>query len=149
MDETTFFSTLANEKNGDVLKKAIDDLVINYSPCYAGKSNCMIIDTEGKIYKCTANLYEKTSVVGQLEPSGNIKYDMSNYLLWITKPTDRAYAEKCYECEIYPICLGVGCPYKTSIGNQRDINCIEKINDIKTAVMLYAKNKEMCTEMEA
>lgn len=148
MDENTLYNRLQNEENYQVIKNAFDDLVRNFSPCYAGKQNCIIVDPEGKIHKCTANLYEKHCYVGELQSDGSIHYDLATYLPWVTRLTDSESREECYKCPLFPICRGIGCPYKSMNREMRKLTCKAKVRDLSNAILMYAKTEAVCKRME-
>ena len=69
--------------------------------CYADKENCIVINYNGDIYKCTANDFLPEKKEGILNSNGVITYN-SLY----EKRMKAKYALKpCLECNILPICM--------------------------------------------
>lgn len=84
--------------------------LVNYNPlnrnsynCYADNQNCLLINFDGKIFKCTARNFESEQSVGKLNNDGSILW---NY----EKLFDRLLLEipeKCKKCKLLPSCKGI------------------------------------------
>lgn len=145
--EAAIDKTKGTKQNLESIRQNIEELVTTFQPCYAGKSNCMVVNPKGEVLKCTANLYDENSVVGNLEENGNIKYN-NHYLEWVIKPTDKEVSEKCYKCDIYPLCKGVGCPHKTMHLEKREETCNSMRHNLYNSILVYSSNEEICKVLE-
>ncbi len=75
--------------------------------CYADKPNCVVINYDGNIYKCTAQDFKEKMSEGYLDEDGEIHNNSRYYERMNSK-----YANKhCLSCKIYPLCFG-GCSQK-------------------------------------
>lgn len=73
---------------------------ITRNKCYADRENCIVINYNGDIYKCTANEFVKKHKEGVLKESGLIEYtNLYNERLKVKYEN-----QICLECKILPIC---------------------------------------------
>ena len=97
--------SLTNVKTGDIsLIRACSGL------CIACRKNSFLIDTDGSICKCTTGLYDglmSKVKIGYINESGIIIKDKWKEIEWLSCDTD---TDKCENCNIFPICLGMPCP---------------------------------------
>lgn len=93
----------AFEEAGLALKSNVDVPM----RCYADKPNCVVVNYDGKIFKCTAQDFRKELSEGVLDKNGVINYNTIYHERMSSK-----YANKtCLSCKIYPLCFG-GCSQK-------------------------------------
>lgn len=115
-DESIDLCKKEDEVVSDIIKKVIDnninldvahlDLSMFSMVCYAAKMNAMVVDWDGTIKRCTSTLMDHP-----LNSCGNIKNEitMDDYKLsaaW----TAYELIDRCYDCEMLPICYGKKCP---------------------------------------
>lgn len=97
----------------DKFKKEISAVSESYSrvdtfrnPCYGDRTNSVVVNYNGDVYKCTARDFIPSNRLGRLMNDGEIKWDKPNILI------DRLKAKfsnpACRKCRIFPICGG-GC----------------------------------------
>ena len=68
--------------------------------CYADRENSVIINYDGKIYKCTARDFREDNSEGLLNKEGSIIYNSN-----MKKRMDIRYNnDNCVDCLIFPIC---------------------------------------------
>ena len=69
--------------------------------CYADRENCIVVNYNGDIFKCTANDFNIENREGILTESGHIKYNSQhNDRLKVKYELDT-----CLKCKILPICI--------------------------------------------
>lgn len=79
-----------------------------WETCYADKINQVIINEDGRVFKCTARDFTPSRSEGELCTDGSIEWnDLHRQRLSIS-PMDN---ESCRSCSIFPICAG-GCSQK-------------------------------------
>lgn len=105
-----------------------------YSPlgrvCYAGRSNNLLIDWDGKIKKCTLALDAELNCVGELLNNGTILFN-ENMRRWCEIKIERS--SKCYDCNLLPLCFKKKCPKNMLIDDVMKLNCIkEEIYAVET-----------------
>lgn len=107
-DESKIVSSIINK----VIDKKINldfshmDLTRFSLVCYAAKKNSMVVDWDGTIKRCTSSLLDHT-----LNSCGNIKKKRSvNEYKLSAAWTACNMVDRCYECEVLPICYGRKCP---------------------------------------
>ncbi len=76
--------------------------------CGCDRTNSLVINADGEIYKCWDDIGKKDISVGNINNPDEIKFNKSymDYLMY-----DPTYDSECKECKFLPICLG-GCPFK-------------------------------------
>lgn len=72
--------------------------------CYADVENSLVINYDGKIYKCTARDFNDENSEGLLLPNGNIKWNQRHQ----KRIAIRYCNPICMACTIFPLCHG-GC----------------------------------------
>jgi uncharacterized protein len=83
----------------------IDNYAIpRYDPCFADRLNQVLINYDGKIFKCsTIEHFDDTNSEGTIcEETGKINWDINKLAKKFTVGTP----EKCHKCKIFPVCLG-------------------------------------------
>jgi len=113
--------------------------------CYADLNNEAIINYDGRIFKCTAIDFEKEKEDGFLNDNGEIIWDENLLAKRIAKSTFDN--EKCFKCELVPICTGK-CSTNTFIRTRMDTKCILK-NSIKKRLydkmnLFYKQDNKLC-----
>lgn len=73
--------------------------------CYAAKNDCIAVDYDGTLKKCTVCLDDPINRVGQLK-DGRFNINDSCMSVWTSDSLDDA----CKTCKILPICYGRKCP---------------------------------------
>lgn len=88
----------------------------------------MIINYDGKLYKCNGRTLTPETSEGNLEYDGTIKWDESKIQKRINKPTfDNP---RCLNCKILPLCLGPCSQKLMETGHICDNICSLKSIDI-------------------
>lgn len=73
--------------------------------CYADSVNHMVVNYDGKLFKCTARDFTNSKFsVGYIDDNGNPCLNNNYYKHFLKAPFDN---ESCRECLYVPICLGV------------------------------------------
>ncbi|MBD5184962.1 MAG: radical SAM protein [Bacteroidales bacterium] len=78
-------------------------------PCYADKTNYILVNYNGDIFKCTARDFTSDNRVGKLKESGEIEYDSKFLQL---REGSKFFRKVCRSCRIAPLCGG-GCIQKS------------------------------------
>lgn len=74
--------------------------------CYAAKKNSMVVDWDGTIKRCTSTLLDHPlNCCGNITDTINVN-DYKLSAAW----TACNMIDRCYECEVLPICYGRKCP---------------------------------------
>lgn len=111
--------------------------------CEACKYNGYLVDYDGTLKKCSIalydNIYADVNVVGKLDKYGRMKLDKQHMADWLIKQNDK---KECYECNVYPICMGVNCPLSTNIRGEK--KCLPVIE----LLPLYLENLYMLGKFE-
>lgn len=112
----------------------------SYAFCRATKANSLIVDPDGSLHKCLAEVGDSKDRVGFIDEDGNIKL---NYLekKWLS--FDPFKNSTCRNCNILPLCMG-GCLYndvmKSIKGDKflrKSQKCISKKINLKEMLSLY------------
>ncbi len=103
------------------------------NPCYADRKNSYIINSDGRLFKCTAVDFANTEATGCLDSSGCLTSNDSS----IDKVHNlRKNSPHCAQCRIMPLCNG-GCYKNVWFRNNRSgIKCLhpsDKEKDIEVA----------------
>ncbi len=108
--------------------------------CYAGKSNSLVIDPEGKILKCTVELYNSSNVVGNINDGFfNIETDTMNR--WTEIDLNVLEKRKCSKCTFLPLCMSRCCGYANMSGTKRCPIQVSLIDDYLEQYYEYLKSK--------
>jgi uncharacterized protein len=129
--------------------KGFNVIIPKYNPqkfysCYADRKSYVVINNDGKVYKCAARDYSKEHEIGKLEKDGHITYNMKEKDYYKNSIFDK---EECNKCELLPICMG-GCiqnRYEESIEGKDAFSkyCI-KLNqriDVDSYIKMIYKDK--------
>lgn len=80
--------------------------------CIGCRKNSYLVNTDGTLCKCTTGLYDDVykdkTIIGYIDDSGNRIIDKWKEIAWLSCD---ANIEECTTCNLYPICLGMPCPY--------------------------------------
>lgn len=103
------------------------------NPCYADRKNSCIINSDGRLFKCTAVDFANTEATGKLDSSGNLISEDSS----IDKVHNlRRDSTNCSKCRIMPLCNS-GCYKNVWFRNNRaGIKCLhptDKEKDMEVA----------------
>lgn len=106
----------------------------NFISCEFDCLNSFLINTDGKLYQCSACDHESKFYMGELLPSGNIEYSNNNYMRKMLRdPFDNL---DCVHCKVLPICMG-GCNF-LELKNKN--KCIPEKYIIADLAELYYRN---------
>ena len=101
--------------------------------CYADKENCIVINYNGELFKCTARDFKSKNAEGVLNGDGGVVWNDSYY-----KRMDIKYGSSfCHGCIIFPICHG-GCS-QDKIESQNPSACIRYYDDEKKEEILKGR----------
>ena len=95
---------------------------IDSSRCYADRSNCIVINYNGDLYKCTARDFISSNREGLLTKEGNLvwneKYEKRNQIKYGNAT--------CQACYIFPLCHG-GCS-QSKLDQENTTGCLKGYN---------------------
>lgn len=83
---------------------------VTWNACGADSVNSIVVSADGDLYKCWSDIGNHERSFGNINKIEDL--NVMNQIFYFKNPKDNA---ECYECRMYPICLG-GCPYERSIG---------------------------------
>lgn len=92
-----------------------------YDPCFADRLNQVLINYDGKIFKCsTIEHFDDANSEGTIcEETGKVNWDINKLAKKFTATTP----DKCHKCKIFPVCLGP-CGKNTPKNTQVDFSCM-------------------------
>ena len=132
----------------NALRKNFNEIMFAHYPCYAAKANSFIFGPDGRLFKCTVHFDDsKDGVAGYLKADGHLEVNDTIDAKWVTQMTAND-KEKCYDCKAYPLCQGVGCPYKMSVRGRRDDECEAKVAEIISTFRVFSSNEKICADVE-
>ena len=107
------------------------DVVYQRHNCYADKSNCVVVNYNGDVFKCTARDFNKERREGVLTVDGDIMWNEA-----YTRRMSIKYSNtSCRNCSILPICNG-GCT-QNKLDNPNHEQCYLNMGEKeKTATVL-------------
>lgn len=80
--------------------------------CVGSRKNSYLVNYDGKLHKCTTCIYDDEyhdkSEIGYIDSNGRVIIDKWKEIDWISCDADM---NVCTKCNMYPICLGMPCPY--------------------------------------
>lgn len=106
--------------------------------CYADKANTFVINSDGKIFKCTAVDFEKAESETDIF-SATWRQELSKKF---EERIKKRFANRnCFSCRIFPLCMG-GC-YKRLAGNPETDYCLynDRQDAEKNLVMSIIKDR--------
>lgn len=89
-----------------------------WDTCYADKNNHLVINPQGKIFKCTARNFSDEQIEGYIQNNGIIKWLPLHYK---RKNESILSIKECSICPILPICIG-GCSQHL-LERKDNLNC--------------------------
>ncbi|MDR2409264.1 MAG: SPASM domain-containing protein [Bacteroidales bacterium] len=95
------------ETLGDLIKEINvmpNRLNTKYHVCYADKMNQVVINYDGRIFKCTARNFQEEKEDGILLSNGKIKWNMPIFSKRLGNATFEN--EFCMACKFLPACFG-------------------------------------------
>ena len=109
--------------------------------CEACKKSGFIINYDGTIHKCTLAIeserYKVANNIGYLDYRGRINIDLARESAWIGFSFKNS---ECENCALYPLCMGVNCPWITQI--QKKNACMPLRSLISTYMLSSDKNSK-------
>lgn len=79
------------------------DLSNGGTTCYADRINSIVINYDGKVFKCTARDFNDSNSIGKLLPSGDVIWDFDR----LKQYSFAQVPSKCKECKLFPACTGI------------------------------------------
>ena len=79
-----------------------DRIIYKGGHCYADKENCIVINYNGDVFKCTARDFDNKKRIGTLTSDGQIIYNK----LYSDVLSYRFGTQECKTCRLFPICHG-------------------------------------------
>lgn len=80
--------------------------------CIGCRKNSYLVNTDGTLCKCTTGIYDDKykdkAIIGYIDNFGNRIIDKWKEIEWLSCD---ANIDECRRCNLYPICLGMPCPY--------------------------------------
>lgn len=76
------------------------DLLPGFTTCYADKENCMVVNYNGNVYKCTARNFTEKNREGTLSDNGSIVFNDR----YAQRMQARFRQSQCLTCRAFPIC---------------------------------------------
>lgn len=138
---------ISDIENEGLLRQAFLEQIGTMFPCYAAKSNSFVFGPDGRVFKCTVHFDDdKNGIIGNLSKAGHIDYDEEISVKWVTQASDNH--SKCHDCVVYPICQGVGCPYKMSVYGLKEEKCEATRKYIINTYKIYSANKKICCNIQ-
>lgn len=136
------FIRLANSKQLLVYYMHLD----NYggSACYADNYNQIVVNYDGKIFKCTARDFSDENSEGVLTKEGFINWKTDKLL-------DRMnirITEKCKKCKLLPTCPGI-CSQKRLEYNNKELCVLDESFSIQDYIIHNFNNKMLETKIKA
>ena len=107
--------------------------------CSCSDPNYFVIKTDGLICKCELEINQKENYFGTID--GN-SFDLDVYKLinYVVPST----SHDCLECKLYPLCLGLTCPYKRALGRLCSLKNTFMIDEfVETIAQKYISKKEL------
>ncbi|MBR4026095.1 MAG: radical SAM protein [Lachnospiraceae bacterium] len=103
------------------------------SHCCCDRSDSLVIDAHGNLYKCWEQIGDISACIGQIgdEQVYNLPKCFYEYMV-----SDATLEPKCQKCEILPVCMGGGCPERV-------------IHNTKEKCLAYKQLMDMSIEASA
>ena len=125
---------LENEKASRFTVEAYRKL-LQSGVCYAAKRNNYVIGADGKIYKCTVNLYNEQNQIGKFQSPGKMCIDENKLVSWIIQSNDE---NNCVQCAFQQYCHGGYCP---AVKLKKQSSCKFAEESLKKILLLIYKGK--------
>lgn len=128
-------------KAHDFLEKkgySVDDLhATDYQRCYAESPNCLVVNYNGDLFRCTARDFSSENAEGIINEYGDTLFNDKNTRRNATKWGN----ETCFQCIIYPICHGMCSQHKFE--NYRPVGCLAGQTERMKQAVLEEKVKQI------
>lgn len=108
---------------------------VQYGGCSATGLNALIINADGKLYKCWNEIGDESHCIGKISDSFWREKYRAEYMKYMAY--DPTQDEKCVECKFLPLCMG-GCPFKRV--NNKERCYVKDFTDIETMMVQKADN---------
>lgn len=102
----------------------IGDDLISKTRCYGDKTNSVVINYNGDLFKCTANDFTQKDSEGFLENDGTLNYNDK----YTNRMQQKFTSKACRKCVIFPICVG-GCSQNYLYSSSHD-KCVKNITPL-------------------
>ncbi len=86
--------------------------------CYSGRSNSLVIGSDGTLYKCTLAFDDPRNVIGELQRDGEAVIDPVKFARWTSQSDYRSDAV-CGTCFYVPSCMGAFCTFTRIVEGAR------------------------------
>lgn len=124
-----FFLDLANKHKINVIEYLPKS---NTTSCLANHKYSFAVGPDGSIYKCTTVVGDKNYAIGKIDDSKtNLNANTYNFNI--------QYNNKCFKCQLFPICNG-GCPLLRIKNNNSSQCCHISKNFEKEYIITYLNN---------
>lgn len=100
--------------------------------CYADKRNTIVVNSDGRIFKCTAVDFESTNGESHIS-TPHLEEDLKRNFQLIQKK--RFSNKRCLDCEIFPLCLG-GCLKIVKYNEEKDYCIYDNDSDLKKRLVM-------------
>lgn len=94
-----------------------------YGRCYADKTNSIVVNYDGQLYKCTARDFTVENSEGVINDDGTISWNEKYY----KRMAIRDGNSMCLSCRIYPLCHG-GCS-QFKLESKIETGCIKNLSE--------------------
>lgn len=135
------YSQLSDEFNQTLKKKNMIPIFnkeyprMQYGGCAATRMGSLIINADGKLYKCWNEIGDESHCVGKISnPSWQEKY-RAEYMKYMSYDPTRD--KTCMECKFLPLCMG-GCPFKRV--NHKERCYVKDFTDIEKMMIQVSEN---------
>jgi uncharacterized protein len=108
-----------------------DFLDASYGICTAVRDNMFVVDADGNLTKCYADLGSTTESIGTLDRGPEMN---SNLAKWMDVDIPRD--DECRDCRFLPTCLG-GCSKQWHEGASKDVICTPLRYNADQMIKLY------------
>lgn len=106
--------------------------------CSCSDPNYFVIKTDGRICKCELEIEQKENYFGTID-GNSFNLDVHKLTNYVVPSTSR----ECLECNLYPMCLGLTCPYKRALGKSCSLKNTFMIDEfVETIAQKYISEKE-------
>jgi uncharacterized protein len=119
----------------EILKRGFKTVKILPSPCMVGMKNYIVINHDGRLYKCPGMIGWDGYEAGDLR-SGISPANKNSFNVWKN--------EECLDCEYLPLCFG-GCMYMKVLrdGNAHEVDCKKPYLDATLETLVRQELKYM------
>ncbi len=125
-----------------------EKLIFAANVCYAAKKFHFVLNTDGKLYKCTF-LDAPHNCVGDIN-SGTFELNNNKNANYCTPDYVAMTKKGCFECNIFPLCFGLCCPNYNIL--TKSVRCMKESLDIGQVMLNeydYLRKRESIIENRA